>query len=248
MRPATMMRTMLAALAALALTVSAQAAPRVLEGQAIWRERIALPPGAELSVRLTERGRPGAEPRVIARTRQPVRGQGAARYRLAYDDRALRPGRAYELEASVSLRGDVWFEGRAPFTRGSDGVVLVRRSGGAERPSAAGPQGEWLAEDIRGRGVLDRVRSTLRIAPDGAVSGRGGCNGMGGRAEIRGERIRFGQLISTQMACPPAVMRQEQAFFAALGDARSWRVDRPRRKLILLDGAGRPVATLAATN
>ncbi|MFD1333738.1 META domain-containing protein, partial [Methylopila musalis] len=82
---------------------------------------------------------------------------------------------------------------------------------------------------------------------DGAVSGRGGCNGLGGRADIRGERIRFGQIVSTRMACPPAVMRQEQAFFAALGDARAWRVDPTRRKLVLLDGAGRPVATLAAT-
>ncbi|MFD1331852.1 YbaY family lipoprotein, partial [Methylopila musalis] len=53
---------MIAALVALLATASAHAAPRTLEGQVIWRERIALPPGAEVTVRLTERTRPGAEP------------------------------------------------------------------------------------------------------------------------------------------------------------------------------------------
>ena len=47
------------------------------------------------------------------------------------------------------------------------------------------------------------------------------------------------------MACTPAVMDQETKFLSALGEVRSWRIDRARRKLQLLDRRGRPVVILA---
>ncbi len=114
-----------------------------------------------------------------------------------------------------------------------------------EGPSAAGPAGKWLAEDIRGGGVIDRLQTVLEIAVDGAVTGTGGCNRMTGRATVSGEKIIFGSMASTRMACPPAVMDQERKFFDALRDARTWRRDPTRRKLTLLDAEGRPVIVLA---
>jgi len=78
------------------------------------------------------------------------------------------------------------------------------------------------------------------------VSGTGGCNRMGGKATISGNKIDFGRLVSTMMACPPAVMDQERKFHDALGLARSFRVDREQRKLILVDAAGQTVMRLAA--
>ncbi len=44
--------------------------------------------------------------------------------------------------------------------------------------SVAGTQ--WLLEDLAGRGVLDRLQSTLRFAETGRVSGRAGCNDFSG--------------------------------------------------------------------
>lgn len=103
------------------------------------------------------------------------------------------------------------------------------------------PAGDWLAEDIRGRGVVDRMQTTLSIAADGTVSGSGGCNHYTGTATIAGARISFGPLATTRMACTPAVMEQEQKFFSALTVVRAFRVDPATRKLFLLDLTGTPV-------
>ncbi|KAF0137623.1 MAG: hypothetical protein FD152_343 [Xanthobacteraceae bacterium] len=106
-------------------------------------------------------------------------------------------------------------------------------------------QGSWLAEDIDGGGVVDRIQTVLAISPDGRVSGSGGCNRIFGTVRIDGQALAFGQMGSTKMACEGAVMVQEQRFLAALAGVRRWRIDEPRRKLILSDGAGTVLVVLA---
>ena len=99
----------------------------------------------------------------------------------------------------------------------------------------------WLAEDIDGRGVIDRAQTTLVFTEPGQdatrISGSGGCNRYSSPVSIDDETIRFGALAATRRACPPALMDQEARFFAALA-----RTDRfsftPEGKLVLDDAAG----------
>jgi heat shock protein HslJ len=98
------------------------------------------------------------------------------------------------------------------------------------------PAGKWLAEDIGGGGVIDRVQTRLELSADGKVTGNGGCNRYFGTASVEGNRIVFGRIGSTRMACPPAVMSQETRFFNALTSVRTWRIE--RTKLLLLDSRG----------
>lgn len=114
----------------------------------------------------------------------------------------------------------------------------------AAAPGAAWA-GRWLAEDIAGGGVLDRVQTVLEIGADGRISGSGGCNRYFGTATVAGEAISFGPIGTTQMACPPAVMNQESKYIAALREARGWRHDAARRKLTLVDAGGRPLVVFA---
>ncbi|MDI4664330.1 META domain-containing protein [Xanthobacter autotrophicus] len=107
------------------------------------------------------------------------------------------------------------------------------------------PVGEWLAEDIGGGGVLDRVQSTLVLGADGAVSGTGGCNRYSGKAKLAGASLRFGALSASRMACTPAVIAQEQKFLLALERTQGWRIDPLRRKLILLDLTGTELVTFS---
>jgi|GEM_PF-672383 len=106
----------------------------------------------------------------------------------------------------------------------------------AEEPAAVAGVGaltvhEWLLEDIKGGGVIDRLRLTIRIDAAGKVSGHSGCNRFGGQAEMKpgqdtsGE-ISFGALFSTRMACmDDARNNQEAAYLAALSEVTSWRTD-----------------------
>lgn len=125
------------------------------------------------------------------------------------------------------------------------GIAAAGWSGPAIAQDGAGPSGRWLAEDIGGGGVVDRIQTVLDIAADGRVSGSGGCNRIVGQARIEGSTIAFSQMASTRMACPPAVMDQEARFLAALGQASRWRIDELRRKLFLEDATGKVLVVLA---
>jgi putative lipoprotein len=131
------------------------------------------------------------------------------------------------------------------FAGGKDETDITVERVKAGTSEAAGPTGKWLAESIRGHGVIDDLQSAIEIAADGKVTGSGGCNRISGRAEVQGERITFGPMISTKMACPPAIMDQESKFLAALGDVQRFKVDAQKGKLILFNGAGRPILVLA---
>ncbi len=80
----------------------------------------------------------------------------------------------------------------------------------------------WLAEDIDGRGVVDRLQSTLRFENSERVSGMAGCNRFFGSVTIDGGAISFGALGATRMACPAAIMDQENRFLQALANARGF--------------------------
>ncbi len=78
----------------------------------------------------------------------------------------------------------------------------------------------WLAEDIDGRGVIDKLQSTLRFETTEQVSGMAGCNRFFGSVTIESDAIAFGPLGATRMACPEAIMDQEDRFLKALGNAK----------------------------
>jgi putative lipoprotein len=69
---------------------------------------------------------------------------------------------------------------------------------------------------------MDILQTTLGFADDDRIAGSGGCNNYFGLAVIKGSTISMGPLGSTQKACPPAIMDQEQRFFGALQKVHSF--------------------------
>lgn len=80
----------------------------------------------------------------------------------------------------------------------------------------------------------------------GDVSGRTGCNQFGGgRAYLlEGDELRFGEIVSTAMACLGPVNDQEALFFAGLQATRSYELR--DGMLTLLDEDGTPVLVFEA--
>jgi heat shock protein HslJ len=83
---------------------------------------------------------------------------------------------------------------------------------------------------------------TLRIA-DGQVTGSDGCNRYHAPVTLDGDgfRVQTGAMVSTKMACLPEVMTRADAYTAALGRARTARMEEQR--LILLGEDGATLAT-----
>jgi heat shock protein HslJ len=84
--------------------------------------------------------------------------------------------------------------------------------------------GVWLVEDVNGGGVIDDARLDASFA-DGKVAGRSGCNRYNGGWQQDGATIKVGPLMSTRMACAPALMTLEQKFLAALEAATTVSFD-----------------------
>jgi heat shock protein HslJ len=95
---------------------------------------------------------------------------------------------------------------------------------------------KWLAEDIDGCGVIDNAQSTVEFVAADRIAGRGGCNQFSGNVRLEGTKIQVSPLISTKMACVPALMDQESRFLQALQAARSLQLE--ETKLLVLDEAG----------
>lgn len=167
-------------------------------------------------------------------------------FALTYDDAVIREGHRYTLRAGIRHGDQLLFtttQAYPVFTEAQQGEteIMVHRTAS----SVVTPTGRWLAEDIAGAGVIDRLQTVLEIAADGTVSGSGGCNSLHGTAEIAGQEITFGALAVTKKLCSAAVMDQEDRFFAQLARVRSWQIDPTRRKLLLLDESGQTIMVLA---
>jgi heat shock protein HslJ len=76
--------------------------------------------------------------------------------------------------------------------------------------------GEWVVEDIAGKGIIDRSRATLDFGADGQLTGRASCNSYGATWALSGEGLTVGQARATLMACVPALDSQEREFLRVL--------------------------------
>ncbi|AYM81976.1 META domain-containing protein [Agrobacterium tumefaciens] len=240
----------LVALAPLFAASGAAAAPASLRGSVSYRERIALPPGATVTVRLIDVSLADAPSQTIAETTIRPRGQVPVPFVLRYDDRDIRGRRSYALSAEIRDRDRLLFTTTRRYSvltggRDDTDLVLERVGAGPGRPEPeAGIDGRWLVQEIRGERIRGRRQATLEITREGRVSGNAGCNGIGGEVKISRNRVDFGRMISTQMACAPDIMRQERQFIEALEGARSFRLEPRRGTLELIDGRGRPAMRL----
>lgn len=105
----------------------------------------------------------------------------------------------------------------------------------------------WVVEDIAGAGPIDGSRVTLGFGTDGRVAGAGGCNRWFAGFDLTGETLSIGQSGATMMACPEAIMVQEQRFFAALAQVTGFDIDETGA-LVLRSPESALIAARAATD
>lgn len=125
-------------------------------------------------------------------------------------------------------------------------VLAVSTGCGVDRSTGDGPALEntyWklvrLADGPVGSGPGQRAPHLVLRSQDHRVTGFTGCNQMAGAYTLDGQALRFGQMISTKMACLGGGMEMEGAFTAALQQVRGWSI--PGDRLTLSDAAGQPI-------
>ncbi len=83
--------------------------------------------------------------------------------------------------------------------------------------------------------VLPYAEITIEFK-DGQVGGSAGCNTYFATYEVEGNSLTIGPVVSTMMACEPAVNEQETQYLAALGSAASYQVTDNKLQIANVDG------------
>ncbi|WP_234384717.1 META domain-containing protein [Streptomyces sp. MMG1121] len=91
------------------------------------------------------------------------------------------------------------------------------------QPVAGSPQQpvtgiDWRVDGLTVGGTTRHAPAVarLRIDADGKAAGNLGCNQFSARATVHGDRVTFGDLRTTRMACAPERMDFERALARAL--------------------------------
>ncbi|HWJ71270.1 MAG TPA: YbaY family lipoprotein [Sphingobium sp.] len=109
-----------------------------LSGQATYRERIALPPNAQMIVEIRDVSRADARAPVIASTTVQARGrQVPLAFSLRYNVRKLEPRSRYAVSARITDGGRLLWttDTNYTFRPGQDQIMLNLVSAQANRPS-----------------------------------------------------------------------------------------------------------------
>ena len=130
-------------------------------------------------------------------------------------------------------------------------VLLAFSAGAFVLSACASPAGnmtalpgtKWELVSLSGSAPIQGTSLTLFFSTDGQAGGNAGCNTYGGSYTVKGSSLTFGSMMSTMMACEPAIMEQEQAYLKALAETKSYETTAD--KLTLKDGSGKELAVFA---
>lgn len=235
-------------------------AMKTLSGSVLYRERIALPPGATVSVTLEDSSRMDVAATVIAQSTVPANGAPPYPFELEYDPAKITEKGRYGLRAKIEADGQLLFttdQFLPAFDESRTGPVeiLVRSSGGAgSRPQPGKPVAslsgtEWTVREIDGVAATPGAGDKdLQIAfSDEGVSGFAGCNSFTGSFDTSGDSLTLGPLAATQRACiDNDVSAQEIKFLAALAEVDTYAIEGDT--LLLKDESDQTIVLCEAPN
>ncbi|MBM68810.1 MAG: hypothetical protein CME43_04980 [Haliea sp.] len=183
----------------------------VIEGSVLYRERMMLPPDAQLEIQLEDVSRADAPATVLAVVTQATATAPPWPFRISYDPTALDPRHRYGLRATVRHEGRLMFTSDTfvdAFAEGAPEIVLVRVPRSAPAPTAAAsvlPAGQWQLLSLHGEpadtGAGGKPLTLVIDEAESRVAGFSGCNRYTGPYTLASGVLALGQLAVTRMAC-----------------------------------------------
>jgi putative lipoprotein len=231
-------------MAAVATAASPRAEAETLSVTVGYRERIALPPEAEVEVRLLDLSRGGAAATLVTAQRFAMTGVPTT-VSLTYDPMVTPGSGRYALTATI-WAGDAAMFGLATPQTLADGpgagpvdlvLAMVAETDGSAVPVAPVTGITWQVTEVLGVAWGEGDPATLELDAELRFSATGGCNRYNGQAAMTGTALSFpADFAGTLMACPEAVETRERQFLDAL--RRTAQAVRYGVGLVLTDASG----------
>jgi putative lipoprotein len=207
---------------------------KTIVGSVWYRERMLLPPNAEILINLEEVARADAPSELISSTRFAPEGGQPWTFSLAYDPAKLHDKGRYVLRARIEADGRLLFtstEHIPAFDRspGEPLKIMVSRVAGRPagenvppaKPDASLTNTYWKLIELNGQpaalGAGNRELHMVLTTEGNRVQGFSGCNKFTGNYQRGDNQLHFEPLASTRMACITG-MEQEKRFLDALGN------------------------------
>lgn len=216
-----------------------------IEGNVVYRERMALPPGIEVEVILQDISKADALATDLASVVLTPTSGPPYPFTIDYDPSTINERLRYAVRATISMQGKMLFSSTDyidPFA-GNPVEILVRRV--PEPVERAGPELEetiWqlqsLGDEPAPTGAGGKSLDIQFLAEDMRVGGFSGCNRYSGgyaREGVSeyGAALQIGPLASTMMACMDGG-ELEQDYLQRLGKVSGFRFE--GADLVLLSG------------
>ena len=220
-------------------------------GTVAYRERIALPPEATVTVTIQD-VRPDA-PVTLAETTFVPNRQVPIPFLLSYSKNAVVPSHDYVVRASISMDGRPRFTSNAAYpviTKGHPDRVTMLLVGVATQNGGDTSLGShaWKLASFEGHSLAgvpnDRLPYLQFDMETHALSGYSGCNRIVGSFTVQGSQLHLSPLGMTMMACTETAL-PEHTFMADIQTIDSYAIENGKLKL-LHDGT--LVATFTATS
>jgi putative lipoprotein len=236
-----MIRT--ASLFAFALALAGGAYAAQISGTITFRERVALPKDAIVTVRLEETG--GSVGDLVSELKFSSRGkQLPIKFSMSYEDDSPRTYNRYQVVATIHSNGQLLYQTQSPVAwNPSSNQRLDIRLTRARRAIPIDSRAQlydvvWrLVElgDVRAIGNSEDVPSIRFNRNDSRVAGNTGVNQFAGAYTLENGRLDFGQMQMTLRAGPQNLMRQERLFLEMLQRANGFRLN--GRTMYLLENS-----------
>ncbi|ABI77897.1 putative lipoprotein [Hyphomonas neptunium ATCC 15444] len=195
------------------LSPTEEAALLTISGSATYRERIAAPQGATLTVELSDTSRADAPAIPVADWSASLDQGGVPKNFTLEVNEPLDPRFTYTLRATITgPDGDLlWTTDTVHQLMAVTGdleagelVMVMVQPAPEPEPEPETPEvtgNEYRVSAIGGDAVTGSRPVTINFMEDGRVNGFGGCNSFGGSFKESNGKLTFGDLISTMMAC-----------------------------------------------
>lgn len=230
------------ALAFIALTGHSWAqgsAPQyTITGTVAYRERVALPPGAAIDVRLEDTSLQDAPAKLIGESVFAAVGQQVPiSFQVSFNPADINPAHTYQLRANIAVNGRIIFTSTIAYPVITHGApmqanIMLQQVSVPAPTNSAGPKLHgtyWMLVELNGKPAvpgMGRTQPYIRLHREqGSLEGSSGCNGVLGTYLVEQNALRFTPSGTTLMMCPPALMEQEQGLISALKATSSYKIE-----------------------
>lgn len=205
---------------------SAAAETRTVDVTVTYRERIALPPDAELEMEIADISLADAPSKSMIYSRIPIE-RVPVTVRLGVEDDRIDERHTYSVRGRIYSGDTVIFRSDTVtpvFTRGAPDEVTLLLVQAAQPPASNPIAGvNWMMFEQGGRMFVGEDPPTIVFDTDGTFGLYGGCNRFTGKATIGDGTIDFPDAFAgTRKACVPPRSDLESAVLQAIASTTGY--------------------------